>query len=229
MLTAPRMSLAIVALLLGYPCSVRADPITLTGGNVQVEVNLKGARVNLEGDGFFVRTVTEDFFAPIANWPFPLATPVNLGGLWRPTSTPAAAALFNGVLYPSIDLGFGTSGTFTTPSMTLTAPDPLPVGGRTGDTTISLPFTFTGQLVAFDSFNTDTELFRTSLVGSGTATARFRFTTDGEVVLYTPARLVGKDYQLDYFFSRVSAVPEPGTLLLLSTGGLAIVMRRRVW
>jgi hypothetical protein len=175
MLTTPRIALAIVILLLAHPCAVRADPITLTGGTVQVEVNLKAGRVNLEGDGFFVHTGTEDFFAAIANWPFPLATPVNLGGLWRPTSAPAAAALFNGTYYPSIYLGSGTVGTFTTPSMTVTAPDPFPVGGHVGDTTISLAFTFAGELVAFDSFNPGVELFRTSLVGSGTAKTRIWF------------------------------------------------------
>ena len=66
--------------LAALPLPVKADPIGLTGGAAQVSVNIASARITFAGDGFFFRTGTEDFFAGIRDWPFPLTTPVNLGG-----------------------------------------------------------------------------------------------------------------------------------------------------
>ena len=47
----------------------------------------------------------------------------------------------------------------------------------------------------------------------------------GEPVLHTPSTLPGTDFDLEYVFSP-SAIPEPGTLVLLCTGVLAIAAAR---
>lgn len=54
----------ILALLIvvALPLPLRADPITVTSGNVQVETSLLLARISLAGDRFAVSTGAEDFF-----------------------------------------------------------------------------------------------------------------------------------------------------------------------
>jgi hypothetical protein len=47
--------------LVGLPVPLRADPIMLTGGTVEVAVGIPSARITLIGDGFRLRTGTENF------------------------------------------------------------------------------------------------------------------------------------------------------------------------
>ena len=94
--------------LFGLPLPLRADPITLTGGTVQVAVGIHSARITLVGDGFLVRTATEDFAAPIAQGPFLEGTSINLGGLWHPTDMHGGEGTFNGVHYPELFFGIST-------------------------------------------------------------------------------------------------------------------------
>ena len=62
-------------------------------------------------------------------------------------------------------------------------------------------------------------VFTTALIGSGTVGV----STDP--VLHSPTSLPGTDFDLEYVFSP-SAIPEPGTLVLLCTGVLAIAAAR---
>jgi hypothetical protein len=204
------------------PLPLHADPITVTGGTVQVEVSRSDARLTFVGEDFLVRTGSEDFFTnvgPVS--PFPTGTTVDLGGEWNPGDLFGGDGTFNGVHYDL--LYFGTSqngGTFTTPSITIT--------GEGGLQIVELPFTYSGFVTAFSSPNATPEdvVFTATLVGRGTARAAFFGypPEDGFPASYSPITLPGTDYQLEYLFSPASAsVPEPGTLTLLGSGALLLI------
>jgi len=210
-----RALLIVVAL----PLPLRADPITVTSGNVQVETSLLLARISLAGDRFAVSTGAEDFFSDLRFCvPCEPNAPVNLGASWRPTSINGGTATVNGVRFPELFFGPGSSGTFTTPSVTLTGSAP---------TTVTVPFTFKGTITGFASQELNDPVFTASLVGSGTARARFVPIVDSSGPLFNAVDLPGTDFQLEYTFSRVSATPEPGTLLLIGAGALVLEARRR--
>ena len=193
------------------PLPLRADPITVTGGTVEVYASLRQARITFVANDFRLETGTEDFFTFVgALSPFPAGTAVNLGGVWRPTDVRGGEAIVNGVHYEEIYFGnLQSGGTFTTSSVVLSGE---------GIQTVKVPFTFTGFVTGFSSINAQPEdvVFTANLVGSGTTTASF-FDEPGDPALISPHSLPGTDYDVAYVFSP-AAVPEPGTLALLGTG-----------
>jgi hypothetical protein len=167
---------ALLVSTLALPLPLRAEPVTIVGGSIQVSVILNAARITLEGPGFFLRTGSEDFYThQLSGWPFSLDTPVNMGATWRMGLPWGAEAIFNGVYYPFVFLGPGeTGGVFDTPTVPFTASTP-------GLTTMSLPFTFEGRITAYDDSMPDPgeiPLFSTAVVGSGTARGAFQVWTD---------------------------------------------------
>ena len=213
---------AVLLVTLLRPSPLRADPITVTGGTVQVETSLSDARLTFVGEDFLVRTVSDVFITnvgPVS--PFPTGTTVDLGGQWGPGDLRGGDGTFNGVHYDTLYFGNSQSGgTFTTPSITIT--------GEGGLQIVELPFTFSGFVTAFSSPNAAPEdvVFTTTLVGRGTARAAFFGLPpeDGFPAIYSSIILPGTDYQLEYLFSPASAsVPEPGTLTLLGSGALLLI------
>ena len=215
-------ALAIVQLFLfAQPSQSPAEPVTITGGTVQVEATIHSARITFEGDGFFLRTGTEDFFTPIAQGPVTMETLVTLGGVWQPGDNRGARAVFKGVEYPELIVAPGlTYGTFVTPSVMLT---------ELGTSVITMPFSFAGVVTAFARGNELGEpVFSVPVSGSGIARARLQTFTDPAGDGYFPIYLEGRDFHLEYIFSAPEPVPEPATLALAGGAlGLAIARRQR--
>jgi PEP-CTERM motif len=215
------LAVALVALV-ALPLPLRADPIAITGGTVQVEVSISDARITFLGDNFMVRTGTEDFRTDVGSkYPFAAGTAINLGGVWHPIDTRGGEAIFNGVHYPELYFGFSTSGgTFMTPSVT-------PTG--LGEQILTGPFTFSGFVTAWATPNPEPEdvpVFTANLFGGGTATAAFFGSPPQDEFpgFYSPTFLPGADYQLLYAFSPGAApIPEPGTMMLLGTGVIGLL------
>ena len=93
-------------------------------------------------------------------------------------------------------------------------------GAVPGQGWVDSPFTFAGTLLGFDNpERSGTPLFSQALVGAGRASVYFQETpiagATGSSVWF-----------LKYSFEDSVPVPEPGTLLLVATGALAIARRR---
>lgn len=205
-------------LLIALPLSVRADPVTVTSGDVQVETSLLLARIALSGTTFSFRTGTEDFFPDLRFCRPCESNTVSLGATWRPTAVTGATATVDGVHFDEVFVGFGSSATFTTEDITLTGSEPF---------TATVPFTFSGTIIGHSSFELDSPVFTLSLIGHGTARAQFAPVAGSDVPLFDNVTLPGADFQLQYVFSDVAQTPEPGTLVLIGSGALLVEARRR--
>jgi hypothetical protein len=73
---------AVLLTLVALPMPLQADPITITGGMVEVDVVIADARIRLVGDDFLVRTDTDAFVTALVGDPFPTGTTLTLGGDW---------------------------------------------------------------------------------------------------------------------------------------------------
>jgi hypothetical protein len=218
----PSLPAAVAALVMVSSLPAHADPITITGGTVQVEAAISDARLTFIGNDFLVHTGTEDFITTVGRIsPFEPGTPIDLSGRWWPGDIRGGEAIYNGVHYDNVYIATTplSGGTFTT--------DPFLVTGE-GLQVVSVPFSFTGIVSAFDhpNFSIDeAPIFTATLAGSGVARAAFGYAPGepGYSATYNISTLPGTDYHLEYRFSTPAAVPEPSTLLLFGTGSLALV------
>jgi hypothetical protein len=206
---------AVAVLILGAGSQSRADTITITGGSAGFdEGDPPGFHLIFdEGElfgGFFLGGMTFNFpvNSPI-NCLFPSCQPgdtVSLAAEWKQQSTIPGSAIINAQEFqPFYDLSFS----FHAAAATL---PPLTDGVQ-----VNVPFTMDGTIALFLDPARTTPLLSGTIAGQGTANAEFRPFEGGWAFV-----------SHDYFFEPAAApVPEPGTLTLLVTGAVGILLQRK--
>ena len=208
-----------VAIGIGLPGTTRAlaDPVTVTSGHVTAQ--FRGGTFTLTGEGFSL-TGAPPLGYESGIWectPCRASDRLNLG-----LSSSAGGTFddlpgeFDHVLYDR---------TFLAGHLQFTAGDMTSAILGAGRTSISLPFTFSGELANYESFasraQNGTPLFIATFTGSGIATAHFRGPfTDPNGALFVADHIT-------YDFAPDAPVPEPATLLLVGTG-VGLLARRCV-
>jgi len=197
-----------------------ADPVTVTGGHVSAQMS--GGTFTLSGDGFLLSG------APPSGYQ---------SGIWECTPCRATDRLnlslsstasrtfddlpgeFNHVLYDR---------TYLAGRLEFTAGDMTSAILDAGQTSLSMPFTFSGELQNFESFaaratSGSLPLFVATFTGSGIATAHFRGPfADPSGPLFFADRIT-----YDFAPGAPLPTPEPGSLLLVATGAAGFLARRR--
>jgi hypothetical protein len=198
-----------------------ADPMTVTWGHVTAQMS--GGTFTLTGDGFLLSG------APPSGYQ---------SGIWECTPCRASDRL-NLSLSSSARGSFDDlpgefdhvpyDRTYLAGHLEFTAGDMTSAILDAGQTSISMPFTFTGELQNFESFQSratsgSLPLFIATLTGSGIATAHFRGPfADPNGSLFFADRIT-----YDFAPDAPLPTPEPASLLLVGTGAAGLLARRRV-
>jgi hypothetical protein len=216
-----RLAVAALALFL-LPAVVSADPLVVTGGSTQTNNCCgSGGRFTLTGDNFALNGGTGN---GVGNSGFALAgEEIRFGaGFVGSDIFSGTNVQFNGVTYPVLYYG-GRSSIGGVVLIPLDAP-------TTGAFTLTAPFTFNAELKGcatnslFIGSCQSPLIFDTTFTGQGIATVQIisNILSDGSL-RYTVGLTT---YQF------TNPVPEPATLVLLSTGLAGVVgaarRRRRV-
>ncbi|HEX5473068.1 MAG TPA: hypothetical protein VFX12_00290 [Vicinamibacterales bacterium] len=201
-----------------------ADPVTVTSGQVTARMTTGGS-FTLRGGGFSLAGA--------------VGFPGYDSGMWECTPCRASDRLNLGL--SSFATGSFDSGlpgefdhvhydaTWLAGHLAFTAGDMTSAILDADETSISMPFTFSGELLNYDSFesratNGSWPLFIATLTGSGVATAHFR----GPVADPDGALFYADSITYDFTSATPSPAPELASLLLLGTGLAGLVGRRRL-
>lgn len=200
-----------LAMALSVPGAAWADPVTLTGGYVEVQIPSGLARGQFHGNDFSVSFGADGFRTSLQLGCYPClaGTTVNLDGFFNLPRVGARGTV-DGVTYAQLYLD-GMTGRFTTSAFEVTGIETFEV---------TLPFSYAGQVTGYvtDPWLTGTpeEAFTKQLVGHGVARATF-FSASG---VFTPI-------DLRYDFGDPAPVPEPATMILFGAGSAVLALRRR--
>jgi hypothetical protein len=199
-----------------------ADPLTVTGGHVTAQRT--GGTFTLTGDGFY-----------LSGSP---TVPGYESGIWECAPCRASDRL-------NLSLSSSTNGsfddlpgefdhvqydkTYLAGRLAFTAGDMTSAILDAGQTSISMPFTFSGELNNYESFESratpgSQPLFFATFTGKGIATAYFKGpVADPDGALFFADRIT-----YDFAPDAPIPTPEPASLLLVGTGAAGLLARRRV-
>lgn len=196
-----------------------ADPVTVTGGHVTAHMG--GGTFTLTGDGFSLSG------APPSGYESGLwaCTPCRAGDRLDLSLSSSARGTFDDL--PGEFDYVHYDGTYLAGRLEFTAPDMTSAMLDAGRTSISLPFTFSGELANYESYASralnGVPVFVATFIGSGIATAHFRGPfADPDGALFFADRIT-----YDFAPGAPSPVPEPASVLLFAAGAAGLLARRR--
>ncbi len=198
--------------MLVFAPSVKADPIVITGGSLTVIGIFGSPNYTLTGQNFLVSGSGGDTGNTPSCFPCPSGTPVSISSFLVGSSLGHGTAIINGTTITNLFF-FG--------QFSLAAPTVILPAGMT-NVTVTAPFFFSGFITGCtgNSQVCETQIFTTELVGQGTATALF-----GSGVPFNDLTLYS--FRSVTYPFEAAPVPEPMTILLLTSGLIGVGARLR--
>jgi PEP-CTERM motif len=205
--------------ILTFPQAANAEPVTITNGFVSVTSTVRDTlSFNFSGNGLSVTGF--DLHAPVAQYMSPCLSSASLcqpGDLIFPTS----------LIQLTAESGSGSSVTFngTTVLVSWAAHDSfleftgpgVVIPSSAEEITLTMPFDMVGTIQVHSLNDPGPVIFSTMINGSGIATLSLQ---------RPPGNPVGFAVTAARYDFNSAAVPEPATLILLTTGLAEIVARR---
>lgn len=206
--------------LLAFPIAAKAEPVTITSGFVSVTSTVRDTLAfNFSGDGLSVRG--NNPHAPVLQYMTPCVSSPSFcqpGDLIFPNALVYLSAegpsfvTFNGT---TVQVSWASQDSFlqfTGPGVVIPSS-----AAETDHVTLTMPFDMTGTINVHDVNDPGTVIFSTTINGTGIANL-FLQRPPGN-----PAGFLISEARYDF---TQSAIPEPATMILLTTGLGGIVGKR---
>ena len=209
------IGLSIFAMLVVTP-SVKADPVVITGGSLTVVGIFGRPSYTITGQNFLVTASGGDEGNTPNCIPCPSGTPISISSFLIGSSLGGGTAIVDGMVFNNLAF----FGQFSLATQNVILPPGMV------DVTVTAPFFFSGFITGCigNALFCNTEVFTRELVGQGTVTAIFGsgFPFNG-ITLYSFRSVVYT------FEGAATEVPEPVTILLLTSGliGIGVKARRK--
>jgi hypothetical protein len=205
--------------VLTFPQAANAGPITITSGFVSVTSNIRDIlSFNFSGDGLSANGF--DLHAAVPQYMSPCLSSASL-------CQPGDLIFPNSLIQLSAETGSGSSVTFngTTVLVTWAAQDSflqftgpgVVIPSAADQVTLTMPFDMVGTIQVHSLDDPGPVIFSTTINGSGIATLFLQ---------RPPGNPAGFAITAARYDFNPAAVPEPATLMLLTTGVAGIVARR---